>query len=65
MMAEDTSLLDYETLYEYDYAQHLFQEEAKLRDFEDYQGSGHLGWCYSSWVRLLINNQFHYGTLIS
>lgn len=65
IMADDTSLLDYETLYEYDYAQYLFQEEAKHRDFPDYKGSRHLSWSYSSWIRLLINDQFHYGTLIS
>jgi len=35
-MAEGKTLLDFPTLYDYDYADYLFQEEARKRDFTDY-----------------------------
>lgn len=40
-MEEGTSILDVFTLYEYDYADYLYQEHARFRDFPKYKGSGY------------------------
>lgn len=64
-IADEKSLLDFDTLYEYDYHHFLYQEEARRQDFEDYQGSEYFGLMYACWVRLFINGQFYYGTLNS
>ncbi len=64
-MADDKSLLDFTTLYDYDYDDHLFQEEARQRDFPNYDGADYYAYRHPSWVRLLINDQFYYATFLS
>ncbi len=64
-MAEGKTLLDFPTLYEYDYADYLFQEEARKRDFPDYGGIAYYAYRHPSWVRLLIHEQFYYSTFTS
>lgn len=64
-MAEDKSLLDFLTLYEYDYEDYLFQEEARRRDFLLYKGADYYAWRHPSWARLLIDGRFYYATLLS
>ncbi len=64
-MAEGESLLDFTTLYDYDYNDHLFQEKARYRDFANYKGGNYYAYRHPSWVRLLINNQFYYATFLS
>ncbi|MBL3599590.1 MAG: hypothetical protein JMN25_06950 [gamma proteobacterium endosymbiont of Lamellibrachia anaximandri] len=64
-MEEDTSILDVSTLYEYDYADYLYQEHARFRDFLEYEGSGYFGISHSLWIRLLIEGQLYYGTVTS
>ncbi len=64
-MAENTSLLDFETLYDYDYDNHLFQEQNNKEQFKNYQGRDYSALRFSCWARLLINNQFYYATLFS
>lgn len=64
-MVEGKALLDFPTLYDYDYADYLFQEEAHKRDFTDYKGIEYFAYKYSSWVRLLIQEQFYYATFTS
>ena len=64
-MAKGKTLLDFPTLYDYDYADHLFQEEAHQRDFSDYNGADYYACRHPSWVRLLIKEQFHYSTFTS
>ncbi len=64
-MAKGESLLDFVTLYDYDYADHLFQEQANQQDFKDYQGSEYYAYKHPSWIRLLIDNQFYYATFLS
>jgi len=64
-MAEGKSLLDFSTLYDYDYDDYLFQEEARYRDFSDYEGADYYAYRHPSWVRLLINGQFYYATFLS
>ena len=64
-MAEGKTLLDFSTLYDYDYADYLFQEEACKRDFPDYGGIAYYAYQHPSWVRLLIQEQFYYVTFTS
>ncbi len=64
-MDENTSLLDFNTLYDYDFNDHLFQEQANNRDFKDYQARDYYALRFSRWARLIINDCFHYATLYS
>jgi len=64
-MAEGKCLLDFSTLYDYDYNDHLFQEEAKKQDFPDYKGADYFAYRHPTWVRLLIQEQFFYATFTS
>ncbi len=64
-MAEGKTLLDFPTLYDYDYADYLFQEEARKRDFLHYSGMAYYAYQHPSWIRLLIQDQFYYATFTS
>lgn len=64
-MSKDKSLLDFETLYDYDYADYLFQEQANKKEFSDYRGYDYYAYKHPSWVRLLIKDQFYYATFLS
>jgi hypothetical protein len=64
-MAKGKSLLDFSTLYEYNYNDYLFQENANKRDFPDYKGVDYFAYQHPSWVRLLIDEQFYYATFLS
>ena len=64
-MAKGKSLLDYETLYDYDYNDYLFQEKAKKQDFPDYKNTEYFAYQHPSWVRLLICEQFYYASFLS
>lgn len=64
-MSEGKTLLDFPTLYDFDYADYRFQEEARKRDFADYKGIEYFAYQHSSWVRLLIQEQFYYATFTS
>ena len=62
-MAENTSLLDFETVYDYDYADHLFQESMRQKDDSAYIAKPYRGTLYYRWARLHINRVFHYANL--
>ena len=64
-MAEGKSLLDFSTLYDYDYDDYLFQEEAKKQDIPGYKGVDYFACQHPSWARLLIQEQFYYATFMS
>jgi hypothetical protein len=64
-MAENTSLLDFETLYDYDYDNHLFQEEANKKQIKEYESRDYYALRFSRWARLIINDRFYYATLYS
>jgi len=64
-MAEGKSLLDFSTLFDYDYDDYLFQEEAKKQEFPEYKGSDYFAFQHPSWVRLLIQEQFYYASFMS
>jgi hypothetical protein len=64
-MAEGKSLLDFSTLYDYDYDDYLFQEKVKKQDFPDYKSVEYFAYQHPSWVRLLIQEQFYYASFLS
>lgn len=64
-LAENISLLDFNTLYDYDYDDHLFQEEANTKEFKKYTRRDYYAFRFSRWARLIINDKFYYATLYS
>jgi hypothetical protein len=64
-MAENTSLLDFETVYEYDYADYLYQEREYKKESRDYAGRDYVALRFSNWMRLIIDDRFYYATLYS
>ncbi len=64
-MAENKSLLDFNSLYEYDYDDYLFQEQANKKESRDYKARDYYALRFSCWARLIINDQFYYATLCS
>lgn len=61
--AEGTSILDFETLLDYDRDDHTFQQEANQREFEGYQPEPYTGALYGTWARVLVEGQLCYLTL--
>ncbi|MFQ5561468.1 MAG: hypothetical protein ACE5FU_12920, partial [Nitrospinota bacterium] len=59
------TLLDFETLHDYCYEDHLFQEGEKEKDFDDYKPMPYRGRIYGSWARLNIGGAFYYANLWS
>lgn len=64
-MAENTSLLDFQTLYDYDFNDHLFQERANKSEFSNYQPRDYYALRFMRWVRLLIDERLCYANLFS
>ncbi len=64
-MAENVSLLDFDTFFEYDYDDYLFQERANKKEIKDYKARDYFALRFSRWARLIINDQFYYATLYS
>jgi len=64
-MAKNKSLLDINSLYDYDYDDYLFQEQANKKEFKDYENRDYYALRFSRWARLIINDQFYYATLYS
>jgi len=64
-MAKDKSLLDFDSLYDYDYNDYLFQEQANKKEFKDYKSRDYYALRFSRWARLIIKDQFYYATLYS
>jgi len=64
-MKKNTSLLDFNTLYDFDYADYLYQEQANKKDFKDYKARDYYAIGFTRWLRLIINERFCYATLYS
>ena len=60
---EGKTLLDFDTLYEYDYDDHCFQEQARKDQTPDYVVQSYSGALYYTWARLFIDGAFHYASL--
>jgi len=64
-MAENKSLLDFNSLYDYDYEDYLFQEQVNKKESRDYKTRDYYAFRFSRWARLIIDDQFYYATLCS
>lgn len=62
---ENHSLLDFETLYDYDHDDFLFQEEWRHRELKNYVSPGYFPLYQPRWVRLLMDEELVYGNLYS
>ena len=62
-LAEGKTLLTFETLYDYDYDDHCFQERSRQEDTPEYIIKPYTGSLYYRWARLFINGEFHYASL--
>ncbi len=60
---EGKTLLDFDTLYEYDYDDHCFQEQARKEQTPEYVVKPYRGALYYAWARLFIDGVFHYASL--
>ena len=61
----DDSLLDFPTLYDYDYADHCFQQQARQEEDPSYVTQPYRGNLFHCWARLFIDGSFSYATLSS
>lgn len=64
-MAESVSLLDFDTLHDFDLDDYHYQEEVNSREITDYQKRDYYALRFSRWARLLIDDKLHYATLTS
>jgi len=64
-MAKDKTLLDFTTLFDYDHADYLYQEQARKKESKDYQGADYYPFRWAPWVRLLIDENFWYSSFTS
>lgn len=64
-LSDGQSLLDFETLYDYDHDHYMFQEEVKGKEIAAYERADYYALRHPFWVRLTINGHFHYATLLS
>ena len=61
--AEGSSILDFETLLDYDRDDHAFQQDANLRDLKGYQPEPYTGALHGTWARMLVDRRLCYLTL--
>lgn len=64
-LLEDQHLIDFVTLYEYDYDDYLFQEKERKKDDKHYSGIPYYPFRFPPWIRLIIEGQFYYGSCFS
>ena len=57
------TLLDFETLHDYDYDDHCFQQRANQEQIPDYKCRPYRGSLFHSWARLAVNGEFYYASL--
>jgi hypothetical protein len=57
------NLLHFETLYDYDFDDYTFQENARRKEQKDYEEKPYRGSLYFSWARLMVDDSFSYGVL--
>ena len=63
--ADDACLLDFPTLYAYDYDDHCYQERVRQDEDATYTAKPYQGNLFHRWARLLIDGSFYYATLSS
>ncbi|MCB5364788.1 hypothetical protein H0484_13625 [Pusillimonas sp. CC-YST705] len=60
---EGDSILQYQTLREYDESEYRWQEEYRQKESEDYLAKPYRGYLYLGWARLFVDGKFTYATL--
>jgi hypothetical protein len=63
VLAYDKTILDFETVRDFDENDYRFQEEARRKDDPGYSGRPYRGSLYLSWARLFADGRFVYATL--
>lgn len=63
VFADDETLLDFETVRDYDENDYRFQENARKEDDPGYSGRPYRGSLYLNWARLFVDGRFTYATL--
>lgn len=58
----DKRLPDFATLYDYDYDDHCFQEQARQKEDPQYTAKPYQGNLFHCWARLYIDGVFYYAT---
>jgi hypothetical protein len=64
-LAEQTTLLDFPTLYDYAYDDYVFQEASRKELNPAYEGKPYRGDLHFCWARLFIDDAFYYASLSS
>ncbi len=62
---DDVSLLDFPTLYDYDYDNYLFQKQSREKEGDNDSLRDYYAFRWPPWIKLLIDENFHYATLTS
>jgi hypothetical protein len=63
VLMEGKTILDYETLYDYDVEDHAFQERSRKEQWPEHHIRPYHGSLYHRWARLYVDDQFIYATL--
>lgn len=61
--SEGKSILDFETLLDYDRDDHAFQQEARQRDIPGYRPEPYTGALHGTWARMIVEGRLCYVTL--
>ncbi len=64
-LAEGTTILDFETVYDYSYDDHCFQEKTRKEEDSQYIIKPYRGDLHFTWARLMVDGIFYYATLSS
>lgn len=64
-LADNQCLLDFDTLYDYDHDDFLFQEKWRHKDLKNYVSPGYFPLYQSRWIRFLVDEELVYGNLYS
>ena len=61
----DKTILDFPTLYDYDYDDYCFQEQAHVAEDPQHTAKPYRGNLYAHWARLFVDGTFSYATLFT
>jgi hypothetical protein len=62
-LGDDETILDFESLRDFDESDHRFQEDARAKDDPGYVRKPYHGALHSTWARLFVDERFTYATL--
>ena len=62
-LSETKTLLDFDTVYDYDYDDFQFQQAHLAKDNPNYREQPYYGSLYGTWIRLLMDGAFYYASI--